>query len=243
MRKWIALALALTLTMSLAACGKQAEPKAPADGDAAVSDTVDAAAPNDSATTSGDAAAPDGSATTSGGTAADAATTSGDTATTPDDSTTTSDAAAATTPANTATPTPDAATLANPFTDYATYAEAEAAAGFPFGVPEEIGGYDTVSYRVADDLSLFEVIYASGDASLTARKAPGGWNISGDNNQYTQEVAQTLQGVNVTCWGDGESLFLAMWTVDDYSYSLSASETVDRLDFLGTVETIIALNA
>ncbi|MBR4211881.1 MAG: hypothetical protein IKR84_05790, partial [Oscillibacter sp.] len=134
-------------------------------------------------------------------------------------------------------------TLANPFTDYATYAEAEVAAGFPFGVPEEIGGYDTVSYRVADDLSLFEVIYSNNDASLTARKAPGGWDISGDNNQYTQEVAQTLQGVNVTCWGDGEALFLAMWTVDDYSYSLSASQTVDRMDFLGTVETIIALNA
>ncbi len=217
MRKWIALALALTLTLSLASCGKQAEPEPPADGDAAVSDTVDAAAPDDSATTSGDAAAPGNSATTSGDAAApgNSATTSGD----------------------------DAATLANPFTDYATYAEAEAAAGFPFGVPEEIGGYDTVSYRVANDLSLFEVVYAGDDASLTARKAPGGWDVSGDNNQYTQEVAQTLQGVNVTCWGDGESLFLAMWTVDDYSYSLSASQTVDRMDFLGTVETIIALNA
>ena len=230
MRKRIALALSLALTLSLAACGKQAEPEPPVEGNAAVSDTVD-----DSATTSGDTAAAPDAATTSGDTAAtpDAATTSGDTAAAPDAATTFGDTAA----------TPGPLAISNPFTDYATYAEAEAAAGFPFGVPEEIGGYDTVSYRVADDLSLFEVIYSNGDASLTARKAPGGWNVSGDNNQYTQEVAQTLQGVNVTCWGDGESLFLAMWTVDDYSYSLGASQTVDRMDFLGTVETIIALNA
>ncbi|MBQ6985732.1 MAG: hypothetical protein IJR48_00185 [Oscillibacter sp.] len=173
----------------------------------------------------------------------DDATTPDDTAATPDDTATTPDAATPDDSATTPDPDDNAETIANPFSDYATYAEAEAAAGFPFGVPEEIGGYDTVSYRVANDLSLFEVIYANDDASLTARKAPGGWDISGDYNEYTQEVAQTLQGVNVTCWGDGESLFLAMWTVDDYSYSLGASQTIDRLDFLGTVETIIALNA
>ena len=173
-----------------------------------------------------EAQAPDDSATPDDSAAPDAAATSDDSAT-PDDSA-----------------APDAAEqIANPFTDYATYAEAETAAGFAFGVPEEIGGYDTVSYRVAQDLSLFEVIYSNGDADVTARKAPGGWNISGDNNQYTVEVAETLAGVNVTCWGEGESLFLAMWTADDYSYSLAASASMDRTDFLGTVETIIALNA
>lgn len=135
----------------------------------------------------------------------------------------------------------DAAEIANPFTDYAAYGEAETAAGFSFRVPEEIGGYDTVSYRVAG--TLFEAVYSNGASSLTVRKAPGGWNVSGDNNKYTVEVAETLAGVDVTCWGEEESLFLAMWTAGGYSYSLSASESIDRTEFLGTVETVIALNA
>ena len=167
-----------------------------------------------------------------------------DDAVAPDDSAT-PDADAETADDSAAAPDADATTpdeeIANPFTDYATYEEAETAVGFKFGVPEQLGGYDTVSYRVAG--TLFEVIYSNDASSLTARKAPGGWDISGDNNQYTVEVAETLAGVDVTCWGEGDTLFLAMWSADDYSYSLSASESMDRMDFLGTVETIIDLNA
>ncbi|MBQ9493299.1 MAG: hypothetical protein IJR54_06130 [Oscillibacter sp.] len=137
---------------------------------------------------------------------------------------------------------PRAAEDEGQFTEYATHAEAEEAAGFSFGVPEEIGGYDTVRYRVGG-VSLFEVIYENGNASMTARKSPGSWDASQDDIGHTVEVVETLQGVNVTCWGDGESLFLATWSADGYSYSLDASESIDRLDFLGTVETIIALNA
>ena len=218
MKKWLALALALALTFSLAACGKQdtSEPAASDGTNAAATTPDDAATPEDMT-------APD------------------DAATTPEDMTAPDDAA--TMPDDTAAPEVPDMGLANPFKDYATYAEAETAAGFKFGVPEEIGGYDKVAYRVAENGALFEVIYSNdADASVTARKAPGDWNISGDYNQYTQEVAQSLQGVNVTCLGDGESLFLAMWTVDDYSYSLGASASMDRLDFLGIVETIISLN-
>ncbi|MBR4545103.1 MAG: hypothetical protein IKO14_03895 [Oscillibacter sp.] len=236
MKKWLALALAFALTLSLAACGKQdtSEPAADDETNAAATTPDDTAAPDDAATPD-DTATPDAAATTPDDTAAP------DAATTPDD--TAAPDAAATTPDDTAAPEVPDMGLANPFKDYATYAEAETAAGFKFGVPEEIGGYDKVAYRVAENSALFEVIYSNdADASLTARKAPGDWNISGDYSQYTQEVAQSLQGVNVTCLGDGDSLFLAMWTVDDYSYSLGASASMDRLDFLGIVETIISLN-
>ena len=226
MKKWIALALCLALTLSLAACGKQNAAQTPVNDDAAVSEPADEANTPDGDTAPDAAATPDNTATTP------------DAAAAPDNTATTPDAAA---PDDTAA-TGEEVTVTNPFTDYDNYADAEAVAGFVFGVPEEIGGYDKVAYRVADDLSLFEVIYSNDTASLTARKAPGNWNISGDNNQYTQEIVQTLQGVDVTCWGDGNTLFLAMWTVDDYSYSLGADQSVDREDFLGVVETIIALN-
>lgn len=232
MKKWLALALAFALTLSLASCGKQDTAEPPANDEANV------ATPDDTATSDDTAATPDDDTTPD-----DAATAPDDIAATPDNTAATPDDAATTpndTPMGPEAPIVDAA---NPFKDYGTYAEAETAAGFKFGVPEEIGGYNKVAYRVAENASLFEVIYSNdADASLTARKAPGDWNISGDYSQYTQEVAQSLQGVNVTCLGNGESLFLAMWTVDDYSYSLSSDTSMDRMDFLGTVETIISLN-
>ena len=34
-----------------------------------------------------------------------------------------------------------------------------------------------------------------------------------------------------------------MWTADNYSYSLNVSESIDRMDFIGIVETLIDLNA
>lgn len=245
MKKWIALTLALTMALSLAACGGQSAAQTPEDDAAdaqteqqdaqtaddaanaedAASEDADAAAPEDADAANADAAAPE-----------DAASESTDVA--PDDSAAAPDAA---TPDDSAAP--DAQQIANPFTDYATYEEAETAAGFSFGVPEEIAGYNTVSYRVAQNLSLFEVIYANDSSDVTARKAPGGWNTSGDSNEHTVEVVESLAGVDVTCWGEGEALFLAMWTADGYSYSLGASKAMDRTDFLGVVETIIDLNA
>ena len=222
MKKWIALTLALLLSFSLAACGAQSGTQTPDAGQA--EEQTDAAPENDA-----NAATEDN---------ADAEPADAD-ATLPDE-----DAAPDESSDPIGPPAPEENTqLANPFMDYATYEEAETAAGFAFGVPEEIGGYKATDYRVAENMSLFEVIYEKDDVSMTARKAPGGWDISGDNNQYTVEVAETLQGVNVTCWGEGDALFLAMWTADEYSYSLSSTESMDRADFLGAVETIIALNA
>ena len=218
MKRWIALGLALIMALSLAACGGQG---AANDADAQTEQAAtpdNAAETSDDSATTPDAAAPDNAATPD--------------AETPD---------AASVPDDSATPDAAATESANSFMDYATYEEAEAAAGFKFSVPEQLGGYDMVSYCVAG--TLFEVIYSNDTASLTARKAPGGWDISGDNSQYTMEVAETLAGVDVACWGEGDTLFLAMWSADNYSYSLSASESIDKADFLGTVETIIDLNA
>ena len=224
MKKWIALTLALLLSLSLTACGGQSGAATP---DAGPSEEQAAEATNESTVDPADEQTADAPAD------ADEPT---------DNAPADADATLPEEPIGPAAPD-ETTQIANPFVDYASYEEAEAAAGFAFGVPEEIGNYKKAVYRVAENMSLFEVIYENDAASLTARKAPGGWNISGDNNQYTVEVAETLEGVNVTCWGEGDALFLGMWTVDEYSYSLGATESMERADFLGAVETIIALNA
>ena len=220
MKKWIALTLALLLSLSLTACGGQSGSATP---DAGQSEEQADAQTDESTVEPADEQTADADEPT-------------------DNAPADADATLPEEPIGPAAPD-ETTQIANPFVDYAAYEEAEAAAGFAFGVPEEIGNYKKTAYRVAENMSLFEVIYEHDAASLTARKAPGGWNISGDNNQYTVEVAETLQGVNVTCWGEGDALFLGMWTVDDYSYSLGATESMERADFLGAVETIIALNA
>lgn len=214
MKKWIALTLSLFLSLSLTACGGQDAVTTPDAGEASEDVSEPAENPRDTQVPP-DALPEENADEPSDNAPADAD------ANLPEDNT----------------------QIANPFTDYTTYEEAEAAAGFPFGVPEEIGSYQAKAYRVAESLSLFEVIYEDGEASLTVRKSPGEQNISGDYHDYPVEIAETVQGVNVSCWGEGESLSLALWTLGDDSYSLGATESMDRMDFLGAVETIIALNA
>lgn len=117
-------------------------------------------------------------------------------------------------------------TIANPFTDYETLADAIAAAGFDITVPDHIDGYGEQFYRVmdADGETMIELIYANGDEhEVRIRKAPGSDDISGDYNDYTQEQTLTVGKLEVTAKGNNDTFNLATWTCDGYTYSVYVS--------------------
>ena len=118
------------------------------------------------------------------------------------------------------------AELPNPFQEFRTYAEARDAAGYDFAAPEKVDGYPNVSYGVMDGGEMFQIVYGNGAESVTARKAPGGGDISGDYKQYAQESSVTTPGLpDVTLKGDDALAFLAVWMDPErgYAYSLTAS--------------------
>ncbi len=77
--------------------------------------------------------------------------------------------------------------VANPFTDFASLAEAEEAAGFTIALPE-VPEADRTVYRAAKG-QMLEVIFCKGEEHLlTLRKAAGIKPVDGDFNSYEKEV-------------------------------------------------------
>ncbi len=70
----------------------------------------------------------------------------------------------------------DTQQIPNPWTDYASLDEAEAAAGFDLAIPDAVDGCSEKQFRAmdADGDKMIEVIYASGENEIARiRKAPG----------------------------------------------------------------------
>lgn len=130
--------------------------------------------------------------------------------------------------------------IANPFTDYATRAEAEAAAGYGFAAPDSVEGYPETSYSVMDGGKLLQIVYRNGADEITARKAPGADDISGDYNEYAEETIFDKTDVTFTVKGNGGKAFVALWTDDEngYAYSLTDREGMDMDAFASLVTTI-----
>ena len=116
----------------------------------------------------------------------------------------------------------------NPFVDCETAEQAAAIAGFEFNVPEHIKGSGQGMLRASESLQLYEVIYQSGDGEICLRKGLGAEDISGVYLELPEEEDLRIGTKAVTIKGDGESDILTTWTEGDYSYSVYASEGLDR---------------
>ena len=101
--------------------------------------------------------------------------------------------------------------IPNPIVEYATLAEAEAAAGFTFTLPAQLpAGYADGMISVIHN-ELMQVVYSNGDAELTLRKAKGSEDISGDCNEYAETKECSISAADVT------------WADQEYTYSITVN--------------------
>lgn len=119
----------------------------------------------------------------------------------------------------------EAMQLANPWVEYETLEEAEAAAGVDFSFPETVGGcFSARSYRVMAEC-LMEVTYRDKDDEafeVTVRQSAGeGQDISGDYRSY-ETVTEFTEGDSTVVHKSGEYGELTLIWYDGYSYSLYA---------------------
>ena len=71
---------------------------------------------------------------------------------------------------------------------------------------------------------MAEITY-SGDGQMAVyRKGVGSSDVSGDYNIYSSEIEMRIDDYDVTLKGNDNVYSLAIWTDDDYSYSLSLSD-------------------
>lgn len=121
--------------------------------------------------------------------------------------------------------------MANPWAEYDTLSDAEAAAGVAFPQPKWEFSYDTVIYRAMD--GIVEVIYTQDDGQrLTLRKGADETDISGDYTAY--DFTETREGFTIKGQSNeqGDQLCkTALWVEGGHFYVIYAdlSETMDAM--------------
>lgn len=138
--------------------------------------------------------------------------------------------------------------VANPWTEYATLAEAEEAAGFDITVPASVKGYDDVLIQVmkatskdedgnTTDEVILEYRFMNDTDQVCIRKGKVSDDISGVYGEYAETDAD-VNGNTVTVSSDGDTAYIATWTVKGYSYSVYASAGLAKADLLDIVAAV-----
>lgn len=126
-------------------------------------------------------------------------------------------------------PPANSAAIANPWQSFATLSDAEAAAGFPLGMPETIAeSYKVSSFRVMHDPQpLLEVVYHDESYEVAVRKAPGeGQDISGVYG-FAPADTGSRNGITIEFYrpagqSETQDAVITKFDFDGYSWSLYA---------------------
>lgn len=120
--------------------------------------------------------------------------------------------------------TSQTATIGNPWSDWASIEEAEAAVGFSFELPEVIAdSYTAVAFRTLNN-EMIEIIYRDEDFEICVRKQKGeGQDISGDYNQYDTSAEENVNGGTIVHhYNSDNKAVKELISYQGYSWSLVA---------------------
>lgn len=121
-------------------------------------------------------------------------------------------------------------TLANPWQECASMAQAESLAGFSFAIggsalPEGYG--PEVAYIQVIAGAMLEVDYTGGrGGSVCLRKAAGTDDVSGDYNSYDLTQTSRIAGQDVTLRGAENAWYVVTWTRDGYSFAVVSTSAL-----------------
>ena len=129
-------------------------------------------------------------------------------------------------------------TIVNPQVNYEILSEAENAAGFPLGIPEEFNGAKYSDIVVIDE-KVIRVTYNDGDKPvLIVTKGLGSDDVSGDYNSYPEINQREYKGFEITTKGKDDKIYLATWITDRYSFALSIPDGLDYLELKSLFDEI-----
>lgn len=131
-------------------------------------------------------------------------------------------------------------TLANPWQECASMAQAESLAGFSFAIsdsalPEGYGPEAAYIQVIAG--AMIEVDYTGGrGGSVCLRKAVGTDDVSGDYNSYDLTQMSRIAGQDVTLRGAENAWYVVTWTRDGYSFAVVSTSALTT----SQVEALVA---
>lgn len=86
---------------------------------------------------------------------------------------------------------------------------------------------------------MAEIIYTNDEQTVAFRKGIGSDDVSGDYNSYELTNEISVNDINATLKGNGETYTLAIWTDGEFAYSLSLSEGVGEAGWIEMLQSII----
>ena len=121
----------------------------------------------------------------------------------------------------------------------ASAAELSEKAGFPVQDIEDLSFIPTETTYSWCWNDFAEITYEGSSNTAWYRKTRGTEDISGDYTDYTQIIAENINGTAVTLKGNDDSIFLAIWQKDGYSSSLNFSDGISLESMIEILKTII----
>ena len=121
--------------------------------------------------------------------------------------------------------------IPNPFVECGTLAEAQDQAGFSLTLPD---GCTPGHISVLPD----QMIQVLCEDNLTIRKAVGQEDNSGDYTAYPQVDTLSSHGTEVTLKGDGDTVKVAVWTTEGYTYAIQSAAGLSRDAMLTLVASV-----
>ena len=86
--------------------------------------------------------------------------------------------------------------------------------------------------------SMIEVVCKMEDDTLTIRKGEGTEDISGDYNSYETSQEILSGGKTITVKGNSGIIYLAIWTVEDYSFAVRTNSGFSQEEILNIISAV-----
>lgn len=124
--------------------------------------------------------------------------------------------------------------------EYSSLDELEAAMGFEMPVIEELP-FEVTETVYTNSFGIARIDYygAAGENITLSKAKDDGTDISGDYNEYSSVSNETIGGISVTMKGNEETVSLATWTEDIYSYAVSLYPGIPQDTMIKLLETLI----
>lgn len=128
--------------------------------------------------------------------------------------------------------------VVNPYKVYGSIDELKKALPFDLNVPAKMPS----QYKIEEIDSIggktAHIRYSDGNETIIYRATPGSEDISGDSNIYTTIQTKTVSSMEVTFKGNGDMVYLAIWSDDTCSYSLSISQGMSEALVLEIIQSL-----
>lgn len=125
--------------------------------------------------------------------------------------------------------------IPNPFLDCETMEDAIKLSGFPMTPPQAVDGYSPPHIRAVKG-TMIELIFEKGGDEISIRKGAGEGDISGDYATYPQRRAADVDGLYVTMEGENDTVSLATWTHEGYTFAIRATAGLRTGDMIALIQ-------